>query len=240
MCSFYNLKTNHHQILIWSGVASDQDWPESVAVKQFGPALKLNDDGKRELASMRFGLIPASAKSVDQYKPAYNNARFENLDKWPWKLSLSTSRCIVPLTSFREPCYWGETAGRMVHFYSPECSILGVAAICEQLQGASVDLWSMTMIMRPASKFVMENGHQRQPFFVHPDGFDDWLVGRKNLKKCRTALARWCHAPELSYRDSVPMKPGWEKRQPTALAKRDDELQSIARNGALGINPTMI
>ena len=235
MCSFYNLKTNHHQILNWGGVASDRDWPESVAVKQFGPALKLDDDGKRELVSMRFGLIPASAKSVDQYKPAYNNARFENLSKWPWKLSLSTGRCVVPLTSFREPCYWGVPAGSMVNFYSPECSILGVAALCHRFQGPGTDLWSMTMIMRPASTFVMENGHQRQPLFVHPDGFSDWMIGRKDLKQCRTTLSRWCHEPQLEYRDAVAMKPGWEKRQPAALAKRDSELESIETSGALGI-----
>lgn len=235
MCSFYNLKANHHQILDWCGVASDQAWPESVAVKQLGLALKLDDDGKRELATMRFGLIPASARSVDQYKPAYNNARFENLDKWPWKLSLSTRRCVVPLTSFREPCYWGSTAGSMVNFYSPESSILGVAAICERFQTPGTDLWSMTMIMRPASEYVMEHGHQRQPFFMHSDGFDDWLTGRKNLNECRNTLARWCHEPNLKYRDSVQMKAGWEKRQPAALAKRASELESIEKSGQLGI-----
>jgi putative SOS response-associated peptidase YedK len=235
MCSFYNLKVNHHQILDWCGVSLDQDFPETVAVKQLGLALKLDDDGKRQLIPMRFGLIPAGAKSLDQYKPAYNNARFENLDKWPWKLSLATGRCVVPLTSFREPCYWGPTAGSMVNFCSPKRSILGVAAICQQFQSPGADLWSMTMIMRPASEYVMENGHQRQPFFIYPDGFDEWLSGRKDLRNCRSTLARWCHEPELSYRDQVPMRPGWEKRQPAALKKRESELGVIERLGSLGI-----
>ena len=63
----------------------------------------------------------------------------------------------------------------------------------------------------------------------------EWMSDRKDLKQCRTTLSRWCHEPQLEYRDAVAMKPGWEKRQPAALAKRDSELESIETSGALGI-----
>ena len=233
MCNMYTIDVNHHEIADWSDAAIQLGftWHSgSVFPRSTGPGILLNEDLQRELVPMRFGLTPVGSKSLDHHKPIYNNARVESLDKWPWKLS-ANRRCIVPLTRFKEPCYWGPMAGHQIDFYSPETPILGVACLYHRFE----DDVTMTFLMRPASPFVMDHGHQRQPFFVHPDGFSDWLGGgKRDINDSKKVLARYAFEPELTFEDLGEMKSGWKSRVPAAVKKRDAELKAIEESGPFG------
>jgi putative SOS response-associated peptidase YedK len=236
MCNLYNVKANPDAIQRWakSDYEKDLNWSEKIAVRKFGPGIFVNEEGQRELILMRFSLIPVGAKSANQYKPPYNNARVESLDKWPWKMSINR-RCILPLTSFQEPCYWGPPAGHQVEFYSPDEPILGVAGLYHQFESGDDSLTTMTFIMRPACEYIMEHGHQRQPFLLNPEGFDDWFAQDKlSSAQTRQMLAKWAFEPELDYHDLGEMKSGWKNRQEEALGKREAETDNIEKYGPFG------
>ena len=236
VCNLYNVRANPEAIQHWAKADYEKDlqWPEKIPVRKFGPGVYLNDDENREVVMMRFSLIPVGAKSVDQYKPAYNNARVESLDKWPWKMSVNR-RCILPLTSFQEPCYWGPTAGHQVEFFSPDEDILGVAGLYHEFEDGDETIKTMTFIMRPASEYIMEHGHQRQPFLLNPEGFDDWLSHEKlGAQKTKQLLAKWAFEPNLDYHDLGEMKSGWKSRQKKALEKREAETDNIEKYGPFG------
>jgi hypothetical protein len=69
------------------------------------------------------------------------------------------------LSEFREPCYWGETAGSEVYFKAEDGDYLGVAGLYNVWKSQGTEkFYSMTFLMRPPSTYVMEHGHHRQPF----------------------------------------------------------------------------
>ncbi len=81
----------------------------------------------------------------------------------------------------------------------------------------------------------MEHGHQRQPIFVHPDGFPDWLGGgNREICESKKVLARYAFEPKLAFEDLGEMKSGWRGRVAAAEKKRDAELRAVEEIGPLG------
>jgi len=139
------------------------------------PTLVINRDGQRELRPMTFGLTP-SGKTRVKKMPPFNNARIESREKWPWKIPFEKYRCIVPMDSFREPSYWGESAGKEVNFRRADGKLLLAAAIFSVTKSDKDESeLAMSLIVRPALPTVMEHGHHRSPFFLSLDGVDDWM-----------------------------------------------------------------
>lgn len=241
MCNIYTINSNLSEIADWgrASLFPDYDWDSqspTVGVRQTGPGIWQNLDGEREIVPMQFALIPPWARTAAMKKPPfYNNARIENIDNKVWKPFMQSHRCIVPLNLFREPTYWGPVPGHMVEFHSLQDLCLGVAGIYHHFQRGDDDVISMTFLMKPAAEFVMQHGHQRQPIFLHPDGFDDWLGGgERPIEESKKVIANWNYDPELELIDLGEMKTGWEKRQPKAIEKREQEEDAIAEFGPFG------
>jgi putative SOS response-associated peptidase YedK len=205
---------------------------------------------------MRFGLVPFGKDPANQ-KRSLTNTRVENLGKWPWKSSIKSYRCVVPMTGFREPCYWGETAGTEVDFnIEVDRPILAAAVYTwygtsspqsdDQGSERNVDtkkpnlsmrpVFSMSLIMRPALAIVMEHGHHRSPFFLSEDGLDEWLDRKpKPLEQSLKTLQSYATEPKLTATVAREMAATWVKRQPEHLTKRDEQLAAIDATGPLGI-----
>ena len=150
---------------------------------------------------MQFGLAKIGADKPFNYKMPCNNARIEKIDKWPWKIPVKSHRCILPVSEFCEPCYWGPPVRTEVYFKPTEDEFLGVAGIFNiwRTQG-STNFYSMAFLMRPASPYVMENGHQRQPFFIKPDGYDAWMQpGERDPKESLAILREYVDEQPFEY-----------------------------------------
>ena len=126
MCNRYNVKTNLQEIAseIGAQIAFDFQYAEEIFPGQPAPTLVINRDGDTELRPMKFGF-----GSMGGGGPALNNARVESIEKWTWKKSFQRFRCIVPMTGFREPCYWGPLAGHELNFQEANGKLLLAAAI---------------------------------------------------------------------------------------------------------------
>ena len=228
MCNRYNIKTNLSLLgeKIHAVLPIKFDFSGHVVPRSTAPGILLNQDGERELHPMRFGLIPRGARELPEQ--AYNNARVENIEKWPWKLSLPKHRCVLPLSAFREPCYWGEPAGKEVYFRAPDEPLLLVAGLYNVWQNEV----TMTFLMRPAGNYVMEHGHHRQPFFIKHEGIDDWMTTAElGPDEAGAILRKHAAAPELTHEVDREMAAAWKGRQKDRLRKRDEQLDEIQRTG---------
>lgn len=240
MCNRFEVDTDRAALALTlsAQLSLPFDWAPAIYPRQTAPGLLLNADGQRELLPMQFSLAPPGSKTPTDPKRALNNTRVESVEKWPWKTSFRQFRCIVPLTSFREPCYWGETAGTEIDLKPTGEELLGAAAIYSIWQSAdkSEEIVTMSLLMRPASAFVMEHGHHRMPFFLQKEGFDAWMEhGDRKAEKSRSILREFALEPELQYSVARHMADSWSKRRSAKLKQRDEQLAAIEESGTLGI-----
>ncbi|WDQ15384.1 SOS response-associated peptidase [Rhodopirellula sp. P2] len=245
MCNRFNLQTNLAQLArsLDAAPPRQMEFTEEIFPGNPAPTVAVNRSGANEILPMTFGLVPFGKTPQTQRRPL-TNARVENLEKWPWKSAVQSHRCVVPMTGFREPSYWGKTAGTEVNFTAAQDSPLFAAAIftwyrpepTEPSQDDSPVQLTMSLIMRPALPTVMEHGHHRSPFFLTVDGVQNWIVrDTRPLEDSLTVLKQHAFEPELSVTVARQMAPAWTKRQSSNVAKRDQQLVAMDETGPLGI-----
>jgi hypothetical protein len=102
-----------------------------VSGEQANPPAAGGREGEKELVPLQFGLAKPGAPEPFDGRWLNNNTRtrIEKFEEWPWKIPFQQHCCIVPLSEFREPCYWGETAGSEVYFKAVDADYLGVASL---------------------------------------------------------------------------------------------------------------
>lgn len=237
MCNRYNIKTNLKAIAseLSARLAFDFEIAAEVFPLAIAPAMVINHDGLRELRPMAFGLTP-TGRTRDKKMPPFNNARIESRDKWPWKTSFEKHRCVVPMDSFREPCYWGKSAGKEVNFCRTDGKLLLAAAIFSVKKSVVEEPeFSMSLIMRPAVPTVMEHGHHRSPFFLSLDGLDEWMDrSPRSSDQLLDVLRQYADLPDLETSVAREMVASWTKRKSAMENKRDEQLAEIEATGPLG------
>ena len=94
---------------------------------------------------------------------------------------------MLPLSEFREPCYWGDTAGAEVYFKCTRNRYLGVAGLYNAWKTTGAEkFYSMTFLMRPACKYVMDKLDMILLMSVNP-GFGGQKFIPATLGKVREA-----------------------------------------------------
>ena len=79
--------------------------------------IRLDQDGKRELVPMRWGLIPGWWKKSLKEMPATFNARAESVaDKPMFRNAFKERRCIIPASGFFE--WTGEKGAKQPHLFT--------------------------------------------------------------------------------------------------------------------------
>lgn len=216
---------------------------QMVFPRGMSPGLLMNADGERELHPMQFALAPKNSKTPSHAKYPFNNAAIETLKeeftdpKYPhwkknWKQPFEERRCVVPLSRFREPCYWGPHAGHQLFFHAEDTDYLGVAGLYNLWKSPddSATLVTMTFLLVPASFYIDEHGHHRQPLFINEDGFDDWMKpGTKTLEEGLDILREHYATPTWSHTVLNEMKT-WKSRVKAAELKRVQQKKATKDN----------
>lgn len=236
MCNRYNIQTNLAEIAseLDSQIAFDFRCNEEIFPGSEAPVLVINRDGQSELRPMKFGF-----GSDRRTGPALNNARVESIEKWTWKKSFQRYRCIVPMNSFREPCYWGPEAGKELNFSDVSGSLLLAAAIFSfSKSNEGQTSCCMSLVMRPAIDFVMDHGHHRSPFFLRRDAIDSWMDREtRSIDQLRELLRDAADQPTLRQDVARQMAETWTKRKASRLKERDGQIEAIKASGPLGLGP---
>ncbi|MDR1710250.1 MAG: SOS response-associated peptidase [Propionibacteriaceae bacterium] len=128
----------------------------------------------RRLASARWGLVPPFKKSLTD-GPTPFNARCEKLfTSGMYRFAMARRRAIIPVDGF----YERRKADRQSYFATPsDGGVLALAGLYEWWQDrADPERWvlSATIITRPPQG-EMVLIHDRQPLYLAPRLYDDWL-----------------------------------------------------------------
>jgi putative SOS response-associated peptidase YedK len=145
------------------------------------------DRGKgREMASMRWGLIPGWSKPDPKNpdKPASSfatfNARSEEVETKPtfrdsWRVG---RRCIIPASGFFE--WTGDKSARQPHYFTrKDGKIIGFAGLWEVWKNKKTgeEIFSCTILIHQPSPW-MSRFHDRMPAILEEKDFDAWLTGK--------------------------------------------------------------
>ena len=177
----------------------DLRWPESgeiapswnVAPTQVSPVARLAPGGvhagERELASMKWGLVPFWAKDPS-IGSRMINARAEGIEgKSAFRAAFARRRCVVPVSGFYEWKKVGGAAGaagsrgkpvKQPYYITPvEWEILALAGLWESWDKGDGPLETFTIITtRPNA--MMAGLHDRMPVVLDREGVGAWLDPR--------------------------------------------------------------
>lgn len=138
----------------------------AVRIAPEGPA-------KRELARLRWGLVPSWAKD-----PAVGyrmiNARAETApDKPAFRSAFRRRRCLVPADGFYE---WRKTGGRKQPYYvrMADGKPFAFAGLWERWEGPDGEVASCA-ILTTGPNDLLAPIHDRMPVILSPGDFDPWL-----------------------------------------------------------------
>jgi putative SOS response-associated peptidase YedK len=136
-------------------------------------AVVIQDDSRRSLESMQWGLIPGWVKDLESWKANLINARAETLtQKASFKSAFAHRPCLIPTTGFYE---WSQDK-QPFFFQAEEQPLFALAGLWEVWQGDNEELLTCTIITTQADAQVAPV-HGRMPLIIHPDDYERWLSG---------------------------------------------------------------
>lgn len=159
--------------------------------------VRLDAERRRELVSMRWGLVPFFCKKTLKEVPATFNARAETVDEKPmFREAFRRRRCIVPASGFFE--WTGEKGDKQPHLFSAAdgSPVLAFAGLWDRWRdlASGDEVLSCTIVVSGASEW-MAPYHDRMPVLLQGDDIDAWLtgkLGRDGLKPAaESALREW-------------------------------------------------
>ena len=129
-------------------------------------------DGKRELAELRWGLIPGWAENP---KPGgFVNARVETVAEKPaFRQSFRRRRCLVPAGGFFE---WKHVGRKKQPYFFRKAGggVLAYAGVWDTWNGPGGPVETVAVLTVPANELVSPL-HDRMPAVVTEDRFAAWL-----------------------------------------------------------------
>jgi putative SOS response-associated peptidase YedK len=177
----------------------------NVAPTQTVPIVRRRQEGEgRELALVRWGLVPFWAKDLSIGSKMIN-ARAEGIESKPaFRAALKARRCLVPADGFYE---WKKVEGgkqpMLIRLHSRE--LFAVAGLWETWRGPDGPVETCTIVTTEPNA-VTAPIHNRMPVILDPADYDRWLDpsqpdGQALLKPCP---AEWLEVFPVSTRVNSP------------------------------------
>ena len=150
----------------------------NIAPTQQAPVVRASREGGREIAMLRWGLVPFWAKDL-KVGTSMINARSEGIEAKPaFREAVKARRCIVPATGFFE--WQGERPGRKQPFAItvPGMPLFGFAGLWERWRAEkdAEPVETFTIVTTDANEAVMAV-HDRMPVILPMEAIDTWLTG---------------------------------------------------------------
>ena len=186
----------------------------NIAPGQAIPVVRETGQG-RELAFLRWGLIPSWAKEAS-IGMRLINARGETLaDKPAFRSAYRQRRCLIPADAFYE---WKAIAGRK----QPYCIRLrdegpfGMAGLWEHWKAPDGQMVESCTIVTVDANALIAQLHDRMPLIVAPEDYDAWLTAES--KELPHAVA----AGDMRYHPVSPLVSNARNDVPACLEPIDE------------------
>lgn len=148
----------------------------NIAPSQEAPVVRTSEAGAREVAMLRWGLVPPWAKDPSVGSRMIN-ARSETVAAKPaFRQALRSRRCAIPASGFYE--WTGDPRRRVPHAITVEgLPLIAFAGLWERWKDASGKaLETYTILTTAANRFVSPM-HDRMPAILAGGDVDAWLAG---------------------------------------------------------------
>ena len=175
MCGRYSITTAPEAMRRLFGYLEQPNFPAryNIAPTQPVPVVRL-DQGKRQFALVRWGLIPTWVK-VPRKFALLHVARGESVnDKPAFRAAMKRRRCLVPADGFYE---WSEHGERKRPFFirAKSGGPIAFAGLWETWMGPNgEEVESVAILTTPANRMLGVIA-ERMPAILPPDAFDLWL-----------------------------------------------------------------
>ena len=178
MCARYVITSPADAIRALFGYSERPDFPPryNVAPTQPIPVVRFAD-GKRSLALMRWGFLPAWVKDPRTFSLLVNARGESVLDKPSFRNAMRRRRCLIPANGFYE---WSDTAPRRPYFVRPKSGTpIAFAGLWETWTGPNGEEVDTAAIVTTRANRPLAAIHDRMPVIVAPEAFDLWLDSAK-------------------------------------------------------------
>lgn len=156
-------------------VSAPADIPRSFNISPSSRILTVRDlEAGKELALLRWGLIPSWVKDSAAVK-AIINARSETAQEKPFfRQALRKRRCIIPANGFFE---WQRVESSKQPYYIRMKSdvIMGLAGIWEYWMSPDGERLETCAILTVSSNSLIRAIHERMPVIIKPEDYSLWL-----------------------------------------------------------------
>ena len=174
MCGRYAITTAPEAMRQLFGYPEQPSFPPryNIAPTQPVPVVRI-DQGKRQFALVRWGLIPYWVKDPRNFAQLHV-ARSESVnDKPAFRNAMRRRRCLVPADGFYE---WSEHGPKRPFFIRPRRSgPIAFAGLWETWMGPhGEEVESVAVITTPANRMLRAIA-ERMPAILPPAAFEPWL-----------------------------------------------------------------
>jgi putative SOS response-associated peptidase YedK len=175
MCARYAITSPAAAIRALFGYREQADLPAryNVAPTQPIPVVRLID-GRRSLALMRWGFIPAWVRDPRKFSLLINARGETALDKPAFRNAMRRRRCLIPADGFYD---WQSTAPKRRPFFVRARSPgpIALAGLWETWIGPNGEEVDSAVVVTTQANRALSAIHDRMPVVVAPEAFDLWL-----------------------------------------------------------------
>ena len=175
----------------------------NIAPTQSAPVVRPAANGGRELAMLRWGLIPSWAKEASIGNKMIN-ARSETVAEKPsFRSAFRHRRCLVPADGFYEWRREGEIK-QPYRIGMKGGAAFAFAGLWESWPGNDDDAVETFTILTTEANRRLGPIHARMPVILAPDAYDAWLAAESGSRDDALGLLRpFAEAPMAFYRVST-------------------------------------
>lgn len=177
MCGRYELHTHPSVLALAFGLA----YPPAIAPRyniapmQDVPIVRATRAGTRELAQVRWGLVPRWAKDAS-IGSRMINARAETVTVKPaYRTAMRWHRCLIPADGFYEWTVLPGLGKRPVHIAMRDGAPFAFAGLTERWLTPAGDTLDTCTIITTQANALLAPLHERMPVIVSPADHARWL-----------------------------------------------------------------
>jgi len=215
MCGRYALHANPEVVALQFHLSETPAFAPryNIAPMQDVPVIRATRTGERELAQVRWGLVPRWAKDPS-IGARMINARAETLEAKPaFRNALKWHRCLLPADGFYE---WKAVAGgkQPYRIAMKDGSLFGLAALTERWLSPEGEVLDTCAIVTTPANALVRRIHDRMPLIIAPEDYDAWLGAADAKPLLRPYGAERMEAHPVSTRVNRP-----ENDDPSLIAE---------------------
>jgi putative SOS response-associated peptidase YedK len=171
----------------------------NIAPTTFQPVIRLDrDTGEREVAMMRWGLIPAWCKDVKLLGVSTINAKAQSIMLKPmWRQPFKKRRCLVPADAFYEWQKIDAKTKQPFAFAMKDNAPFAFAGVWERWMAPDSKPVDSFAIITTDPNELTATVHNRMPVIVAPSDYRRWLT-RDDEEQPPLDLLRPYYAEEMT------------------------------------------